>query len=60
MEYKYNGLKSPLWGGLHNPLFSPFDGSALAAGAADPGNTILQEDGFDILQEDNNYILQEA
>lgn len=36
MEYKYNGLKSPLWGGLHNPLFSPFNGSSMAGGGSAP------------------------
>lgn len=36
MEYKYNGLKSPLWGGLHNPLFSPFSGSSMAGGGSAP------------------------
>ena len=34
MKYRFNGLKSPLWGGLHNPLFSPFEGSSLAGGGA--------------------------
>lgn len=32
MDYKHNGLKSPLWSGLFSPLFSPFDGSAIAGG----------------------------
>lgn len=35
MKYRFNGLKSPLWGGLHNPLFSPFSGSAIAGGGAE-------------------------
>jgi len=30
MKYEFNGLKSPLWGGLFNPLFSPFEASAVS------------------------------
>jgi len=36
MKYRFNGLKSPLWGGLFSPLFSPFSGSAIAGGGAAP------------------------
>ena len=50
MKYEFNGLKSPLWGGLFNPLFSPFEGSSMAGGGApafDPATLFASgEKGF--------------
>jgi len=39
MKYRFNGLKSPLWGGLHSPLFSPFGGLAIAGGSGGGGGS---------------------